>query len=1320
MSYTILETGEENGSNTAPPLDRPKGTKGNYTILEQSAPKDTPVDTGTKYGLPELGGALKTIWDAVNYAPLALQESPETRMTVPSFLGIRPGPPQDAVTGAANWALKQLTPANIATLGVAKSVLMNPTVSSAAKKLVGGALTAMGLNTIRNIDQENKPTTTGSTTGLGSVGTADGGAWVGLPGAEGTLATLLNDKQTYQEGEKPDLGTPNPNEVKATPGQQMGEMLDLLAGLGMTVGGVKGMTSPVQPRLGPGDIEDTRTLFDQSQGQDINFDAEHLPLPPGRTPRGGQVIGEQTIPRPLVVPPPVGQGPILPVQQIPRIYAPQDAPISLHLPETIETQGAGIAPEMIGEQTLGESFNPMKEGMFQPIPREPFTGGKLAPVPVDPSNLRPAVQLEGKTLVGEPGDTHSDLLIRNGIDPAVIGHGDPRRGFAVPNGGGGVPEFLSRGEAQQRTGLKGSAEAGGLDSMDLPGAAMRRLEALQAKMESSNVEQKGQPNAIPELRTDSIPEAQSAKGVQPLEEKVRPGTEGEGAVRETQVPGQEGKLGSGPAFKLNDDYIKKVLEKIPPAQRDYVQAIFNTHAGNKDFEEAIGLNQLFGTGKMTDAQFEDLHNIPFKVRKDAGDIVAALRPKELQEAATQEIRKRFTDEDPKKAQQWEKFQKDRGNDVFRSGPGVSIEQTISDFKDVAKDAFKSFTEGGWTKEQMARLRDAVDNKASTPEQLTEMKKVWIGQLRDLKMPDGKAVVAPAARGTPPQGYVTRNLAGVRIAVHESAANMFDSLTADSAVQRNPVLKGIATTENFIKHKMLAFDLYHLFRIARRTFFLTGNIPRYAYKALIEMTPEEVKESVKRGEMDAEDQAFYDTKHVRAQRYLDRGLNVKKWAEQLGKPGWLESPFMLKGVDINPLSHARIFNNWVFNKVSRSAMLQVAMYEGDRIAKQHPEWSEEQQDAYVVRQSNIYLGNLGRQGFLRSATMRDLSQIAFLAPSWVEAMARSEAGAYAQGAKAVGNLAKGKLELGTQAKGVGTGIVAYLVANQIINMASRGQPTWENKEKGRMFDAYIPPIWNNSKGFFLSPFADSAEMTYDVSRYMREGKGPVGAVAKIAQNKLSPVARAVDTLRTGRDYAGRRLNEKDTIKSAAMSLVPTPLPITGLASGIPGQEQRQIMTTLGFKTEPYGRHEDFAGKNMEQRVDEIVQDRQTRKPDPASRVRAVEEAIFQQQERSKEVMSGLSRADRGWMESRGMSMPGFSTNIRIGNIEVSMTPDEQREMVENVKTETKKIIAELKADPSFTAMPAEQQQEAFNYYMRGITAEARHNMRERIDKAKAAK
>ena len=110
-------------------------------------------------------------------------------------------------------------------------------------------------------------------------------------------------------------------------------------------------------------------------------------------------------------------------------------------------------------------------------PSEAFGLGRPSEPPtpytskIDPENLRPAIQIGDQILRGQPGETHADVLKKNGINPSEIPHSDPRRGFVDINN----PDTLvSRVDAGRRSGIEGTADAGGVDSMDLPVSAAEK------------------------------------------------------------------------------------------------------------------------------------------------------------------------------------------------------------------------------------------------------------------------------------------------------------------------------------------------------------------------------------------------------------------------------------------------------------------------------------------------------------------------------------------------------------------------------------------------------------------------------------------------------------------------------------------------------------------------------------------------------------------------------------------------------------------------------------------------------------------------------
>lgn len=99
----------------------------------------------------------------------------------------------------------------------------------------------------------------------------------------------------------------------------------------------------------------------------------------------------------------------------------------------------------------------------QPPIMQPWEGGVVRsalPGSLQPEDLLPAVRkIGGELAVGEQGDTHPDIIEREGIPAVEI----DQRGFMGPQG-----EFYDREAAAQGTGIPTEREPGRLHSTDLP------------------------------------------------------------------------------------------------------------------------------------------------------------------------------------------------------------------------------------------------------------------------------------------------------------------------------------------------------------------------------------------------------------------------------------------------------------------------------------------------------------------------------------------------------------------------------------------------------------------------------------------------------------------------------------------------------------------------------------------------------------------------------------------------------------------------------------------------------------------------------------
>ena len=176
------------------------------------------------------------------------------------------------------------------------------------------------------------------------------------------------------------------------------------------------------------------------------------------------------------------------------------APVVAELPEKVKTgyqavmdenatsaeKGGAIAEPLVdalmlfggkkGLETPTPYSKPAEAGTRQPVPNvkgaegKPFSMLDRLNTGINPDEMAkilvPAVKIGGRLVMGKQGDSHDAIIEREGGDPKLIPHEDPNRVFANPETG----EMYDRKQAEQVTGIKGNAKAGGLDSQQLPGA----------------------------------------------------------------------------------------------------------------------------------------------------------------------------------------------------------------------------------------------------------------------------------------------------------------------------------------------------------------------------------------------------------------------------------------------------------------------------------------------------------------------------------------------------------------------------------------------------------------------------------------------------------------------------------------------------------------------------------------------------------------------------------------------------------------------------------------------------------------------------------
>lgn len=421
---------------------------------------------------------------------------------------------------------------------------------------------------------------------------------------------------------------------------------------------------------------------------------------------------------------------------------------------------------------------------------------------------------------------------------------------------------------------------------------------------------------------------------------------------------------------------------------------------------------------------------------------------------------------------------------------------------------------------------------------------------------------------PPEYEVTK-LGELIFALKRGYKPLFTDLTSPSWFRTGGGKAAIQKTFAVMKHVLLLFDTFHLGRLAAWATVMKGT-PTYGKGAtLLDYSEADIREMVKSGEL-PEKYAKDLSENVRLiDLALKTGFNVGQIQETLYNDWVHHLPLVGK------------FNQWLFGQYQRGAMAQSWLLEFNRLRRATPDATETEVARRVSWDLNKRFGSLGAQGLFRSKTSQDLARLFILAPQWNEGLIRSELGAYGQLAKApFESIKQRRLVVGTLLKATGTMMLAQFVANQLINLATRGKPTWENEEEdpASKISAWIPDVVGHSGGYFLNPMAISAEYAHMLEGQIHRSEGPLDALNRILQGRVSAPMRSGLIFMTRKDPLGRSLREGEVLPAMTKALIPVPIAVPALGSaakqlvtGEPseqfaGQFQKQALSTFGIKAD----------------------------------------------------------------------------------------------------------------------------------------------------------
>lgn len=480
--------------------------------------------------------------------------------------------------------------------------------------------------------------------------------------------------------------------------------------------------------------------------------------------------------------------------------------------------------------------------------------------------------------------------------------------------------------------------------------------------------------------------------------------------------------------------------------------------------------------------------------------------------------------------------------------------------------------------KLRRVMDPVDDKALV---------IDIPR-RVINRPDGSFDIEESV----PRGYTAHEIMpGVKVAVHDGYARLIRALTGSSQISESAAVGTLQDIAAIEKHIALALDTFHASRTMQAELALTGKISVGAHQkrglALVEYKTADLDLAVSKGLITQEMADWVRTpetvtvngREVQLSPHnimvlgLNNGLNMARIADVMYRDWLREVPI------------TGTVNKWVFDKMTRSAIAQAFDVEFRRVAKNNPNLGAARVARAVARDINVMFGNLQAESIFKNPSLGAINQILFLAPRWVEAMATREVRAVSQTARMGVELMSGRpVHPETVAKGIGTGLAAYFVATQVLNLATRGHLTFGNQEKGHKLDAWIPDVTGKTKGFFISPLSVFGEVTHDIIRYAEDKPDLATALQQIGANKLGNLGRFLEVVALGRDpMTGQKIiGTGRRAVQAAVQVIPVPISLsqvtraagTAVAPGLfqaptPGSVQRQITASLGFKTEPAG-------------------------------------------------------------------------------------------------------------------------------------------------------
>jgi hypothetical protein len=127
-------------------------------------------------------------------------------------------------------------------------------------------------------------------------------------------------------------------------------------------------------------------------------------------------------------------------------------------------------------------------------------------------------------------------------------------------------------------------------------------------------------------------------------------------------------------------------------------------------------------------------------------------------------------------------------------------------------------------------------------------------------------------------------------------------------------------------------------------------------------------------------------------------------------------------------------------------------------------------------------------------------------------------------------------------------------------------------------------------------------------------------------------------------------------------------------------------------------------------DRLVAERKMKASQPEiskdEQAKAAERNISNIAKRGDEVTQNMSKADRNWLESRGLALPGYDNKLKMGGTTIYLTDEETKQLGGYVQEKYTAAIAKLRSNKSFDSYSSTQRDAIYDATMLAARTAAR--------------